>query len=85
MLYRGLKIKKEVYEQYLVGSTMHLTGYTSTTTDPAVANKFAIRDLDQDENKNKIPVIFIIEFTSQRGLFAMTDEYSAFKEKEVLI
>ena len=32
-LYRGLKMKKEEYDSYVEDETIHLTGYTSTTTD----------------------------------------------------
>ena len=67
-------MKKDEFDKYLVGSRKHLTGYTSTSTDPNVAAHFA----NYDQNHDKIPVIFIIKFKSQRGLFAMTDGFSAY-------
>lgn len=33
----------------------------------------------------KVPVIFQIHFKSEQGLFALTDDYSAYPENEVLV
>ena len=42
-LYRGLKLKKEEVNSFKQGETIHLIGYTSTSTDPKVALKFALQ------------------------------------------
>ena len=38
-----------------------------------------------DLKPDKVPVIFMIVFKSEMGLFEMTDEYSAYDEKEVIV
>ena len=72
---------KEEVELYKPGSKLHLVGYTSTSTELSVAKGFALKNLGDD----KIPVIFKIHFKGHRGLFAMTHEYSAYPEDEVLV
>ena len=64
------------------GSKIHLIGYTSTSKDIKTALKFAFDFLKKDQ----IPVIFVINFKGQNGLFELTPEYTAFpSENEVLI
>lgn len=61
---------------------LHLVGYTSTTKELSVAWKFALKDIKQGQ----MPVIFKIEFKGQKGIFEMTNEYTAYPgENEVLI
>ena len=61
---------------------MHLLGYTRTSKQFEVGEKFALKDL----RDNQEPVIFEINFQGKIGLFELTSEYTAFpSEDEVLI
>ena len=86
-LYRGLKMTKEALEQgYRAGTTVWLTGYTSTTADFDVARRFAFKGAEQTLNEVLKPVIFRIKFYGRIGRFEMTGEYSAYPyEGETLL
>jgi len=59
-----------------------LTGYTSSSRDPTIAMNFAFDDLSD----NQVPVVFEIKFKGKRGLFEMSEQYTAYPgEDEVLI
>ena len=59
-----------------------MTGYTSTSRDEEIAKRFALDSVPEDH----YPVVFHIEFKSERGLFDMSADYSAYPdEKEVLL
>ena len=69
-------------EQYEIGSTMNLLGYTSTSKDFDTALKFSYMDLKSD----KVPVVFKIEFRGSQGLFQLTHGCTAYpEEQEVLV
>ena len=60
-LYRGLQLTPmEIDETYSVGRKVHLMGYTSTSTNSAVAFKFATSDKNGQEMSGKVSVIFSI-------------------------
>ena len=65
MLYRGLKLKKDEVDTYKVGSKIRLMGYISTSLQESVAYSFATKGHD----KVKVPVVYEIDFRSERGLF----------------
>ena len=69
-------------DQYEIGSTMNLLGYTSTSRDFDTALKFSFQDLNID----KVPVVFKIEFRGSQGLFELTLDCTAYpEEQEVLV
>ena len=79
-------MKKKDYEDYKEKANnnepINLTGYTSTSKDIEVAVRFALNDLTED----KLAVIFVLDFKSQKGLFEMSKGYTAFPgEDEVLV
>ena len=69
-------------DQYEIGSTMNLLGYTSTSKDFDTALNFSFQDLKSD----KVPVVFKIEFRGSQGLFQLTHGCTAYpEEQEVLV
>ena len=75
-------MKKGQLNSYPINNKVHLTGYTSTSTDFEIAKKFALYNLGADE----IPVIFSINFKGSQGLFQMSKEYTAYpEENEILV
>lgn len=97
-LYRGLSMEDKEIESYKVNENVYLEGYTSSTKEFSVAEKFALENFQSfpyydalegtipDVIDNRWPVIFEISFNSQKGLFNMSEGYSAYPEEgEVLI
>ena len=41
-LYRGIKLSAAEVDEFVVGKTIHLPGYTSTSKEKEVATKFAL-------------------------------------------
>lgn len=81
-LYRGLKMSQLEIDTYVVGSRQNLTGYISSSLDRLAAMRFAIEDVQGDQ----IPVLFEISFDGDKGLFQMSEGYSAYPDEcEVLI
>ena len=81
-LYRGLKMNQEEIKKYKIGTKKHLIGYTSTSVDIQNALTFATCNLKPD----MVPVLFEIKFCGAKGLFHLTDNFTAFPdENEVLI
>ena len=75
-------------DKYVVGSKIHLMGYTSTSLNQQVAIEFALGEKPDGSmpDDGKVPVVFEIDFKGQKGLFEMTDGFSAYpNEGEVLL
>ena len=69
-------------DDYIVGQSVHLPGYTSTSKDMSQALNFAFDYLKDDQ----IPVILEITFKGNSGLFELTEGYSAYpEENEILL
>ena len=69
-------------EGYKPSGTVNLVGYTSTSKDKQTALNFAFTNYSDEST----PVVFEIEFHGKKGLFEMTDDYTAYPgENEVLI
>ena len=74
---------KDEISKYVPESKIHLMGYTSTSMDIGTAINFASFNAADDD---KIPVVFEIIFRGDKGLFKLTQGYSAFPEEgEVLV
>ena len=81
-LYRGLKLSLDQIESYVVGESVNLTGYVSSSPKKKIAMGFS---LDGATDKN-LAVLFEIEFTGEKGLFELTEGFTAYPdEAEVLI
>ena len=82
-LYRGInQSEEEIKQLYKVNSTIHLTGYTSTSKSIEIAVAFALENTDP----TKVPVILEIDFKSKYGMFELGKGQSAFpEENEVLV
>ena len=52
-LYRGIKMDEDDIENFEIGKTINLSGYTSSSTDINCAIRFALTDVG-----NKVPYIF---------------------------
>ena len=74
--------EEEIKNTYTEGNKVHLLGYTSTTRDVSQAVAFAL----QNPKPGKVPVLLDILFQTNRGLFELSQGYSAFpEEKEILL
>ena len=81
-LYRGLKMTNLEISTYKKGETCPLLGYTSTSKQFEFAKKFAFMEMVDGTT----PVVLEIDFKGKRGLFEMSDEFTAYPgEEEVLI
>ena len=71
----------------MVGQVTNLVGYTSTSQSPETAMQFALmNDSDPFQPQSKSPIIFKIKFTGQKGLFKLTEGFTAYQgEGEVLV
>ena len=70
-------------DEYQVGSNISLRGYTSSTKNYDIAEKFA---LTSNKKFGLVPVIYEIHFSGNNGLFEMSSGYSAFQDEgEILI
>ena len=66
-----------------MNSTVHLTGYTSTSQNINVAFDFAFTKTNDPE---KYPVLLVIDFCSDKGMLKLGEDCTAFKgEEEVLV
>ena len=84
-LYRGVHLTpQEVNETFTAGSKVHLLGYTSTSTNPAVAIKFATK-AQETSGGGKVSVIFCIEFRGSQGLFRMSSGYSHYADEDEIL
>ena len=68
-------------DDYVVGESIHLPGYTSTSKDMSVALNFALKELKEDQ----VPVILEITFKGNSGLFELTQGYSAYPEEDEIL
>ena len=82
ILFRGIKLNNNEVDDYWPGTKIHLQGFTSTSKRFGSALKFAFKSLSDDQ----VPVVFEIYFSSKKGLFELTEEFTAFPgEDEVLV
>ena len=81
-LFRGVKLDNQEINDFQIGSTINLLGYTSTSMCSKRALSFAFYDC----NNHQTPVLFEILIKGASGAFELTKGFSAFpNEKEVLV
>ena len=80
-MFRGVQLLHEEVEVMNVGGFINLRGYTSTSKSLGVARGFALNDLPV----NREPVVYHIFFKGDEGLFYLSNDFSAYQEREVLI
>lgn len=73
--------------EYIVGQTMNLLGFTSTSLIKSRAIDFALEGYTKEVAENKTPILLEIEITGSNQFFSLnTNEYSSYpSEAEVLL
>lgn len=69
-------------DTFIVGTTVSLQGYTSSSKSKDVALNFTLFNVEAD---GPIPVLFQINFYGEKGLFDMSNASAFDGEDEVLI
>lgn len=82
-LYRGVTGKHVTLEDYKVGSIGYFSALTSTSTDEAVGRRFAMRD--KDFAYGVLFEIFVSPYSKQPQALQLPEDWSFYKEKEVLL
>ena len=79
-VFRGLQLLSEEFSQnYKVGETLNLKGFTSTTLSRAKGLKFALSDLNEVAEPIKVPILLEINFKGKNQYFSLNSmEYSAY-------
>ena len=73
-------------DEFTLGQVTNLIGYTSTSENLTIAIFFASEADQENREIDKKPVIFKISFTGDKGLFKLSEGYTAYiEEGEVLI
>ena len=73
--------------KYEIGSKVNLNGYTSSTLDINTAYDFALGEIELNDQSitRSIPVVFEIKFTGSKGLFLLSEGYTAFPEEDEIL
>ena len=87
-MFRGLQLLSEEFSQnYKVGETLNLKGFTSTSMSREKGLDFALNGLNEEAGPIKVPILLEINFKGRNQYFSLNSkEYSAFHgEEEVLL
>ena len=86
-IYRGFQMPLSTFNsKFEKDAFVDLEGFTSCSANPAVALRFTITDLKNDEvNPNKHPVLLHIHFQGSKQFLMMNEDNSAFPEEDEVL